>query len=138
MDSNICKGNKTDFSYLIGMALQNRMQWNILALLFQNLAPTLNETREIISILLKELESLQSILQKKEKLSENHQRGSDNVEGTKLSKVQNSVTSEEMETVLDDFKIDNDIELLLLKKVLMMKCLMKDKHFQMEVKMMLP
>ena len=64
--SKIFKGTKTDFSYLVGMSLQGRMPWETLASLLKDLAPTLEETREVISILLKELEVLQSSLQEKE------------------------------------------------------------------------
>ena len=48
-----------EVSYLVGMALQNTMPWNTLAILLKKLSPTLNEAREIIDILLKELEALQ-------------------------------------------------------------------------------
>ena len=73
MNSKSYKGTKNDFSHFITMALQNRMPWNILSFLLKRLAPTLNETREIISILLKELETLQSTLHDKEKAIENYQ-----------------------------------------------------------------
>ena len=59
------KGNKTDFSYFVNMALQDRLPWKTLAMLFNDVAPTLNETREIISLLLKELESLHLAFQGK-------------------------------------------------------------------------
>ena len=62
MKSKGCKGTKNDFTYFIAMALQNRMPWNILSFLLKRLAPTLNETREIICILLTELQALQSTL----------------------------------------------------------------------------
>ena len=65
MESNICKGTKNDFSYFIDMALQNRMPWKTLASLLTDLAPTLNETREIVRILLHELEAMKSTLQNK-------------------------------------------------------------------------
>ena len=106
MESNHFRGTKNDFSYLVDMALQSRMPWNILALNFNTLAPTLNETREIISILLKELEKLQSTLQKKEKLLEKFQTSMDNFEETKI---QESYTFEKItecysETVTDDIE----------------------------------
>ena len=44
----------------------------------------MNETREIISILLKELETLQSTLQKKENLLETNQTGKYKVQGSEL------------------------------------------------------
>ena len=69
MDSNICKGTKNDFSYFVDMALQNRMPWKTLASLLTDLAPTLNDTREVISILLKELEALKSTLQSWKKVN---------------------------------------------------------------------
>ena len=72
--SNVYKGSKTDFSYLVGMSLQRRMPWGTLASLLKDLAPTLEETRDVISILLKELESLQLSLQKKEKEVETFQK----------------------------------------------------------------
>ena len=56
-----------EVSYLVGMALQNTMPWNTLAILLRKLSPTLNEAREIIDILLKELEALQLSSQKNEK-----------------------------------------------------------------------
>ena len=73
MESKGYKGTKNDFSHFITMALQDRMPWNILSFLLEKLAPTLTETREIISILLTELKSLQSTLQEKEKEIENFQ-----------------------------------------------------------------
>ena len=50
------------------------MPWKTLTILLKDLAPTLNETREIISILLKQLETLQSTLYKKEKELEMYQK----------------------------------------------------------------
>ena len=68
MESNNERITKKHFSHFVLMTLQNRMSWKTLASLFTELAPTLNETREIISILLKEVKALQSTLQKKERL----------------------------------------------------------------------
>ena len=72
MESNVNKGTKPDFSNFVALTLENRMPWKTLSLLLNDLAPTLNETREIIiSILLKELEALQSRFKQKEKELEN-------------------------------------------------------------------
>ena len=60
MTSNEVKHDKYDFSKFANLALQNMMPWQTLSMLFKDLAPTLSETREIIGILLKELEGLQS------------------------------------------------------------------------------
>ena len=67
MESKEYKGTKIDFSYFVGMALQNNMAWKTLAIILKELAPTLDETREVVSILLKELEAMQSILKAKDK-----------------------------------------------------------------------
>ena len=120
MEPIICKGTKSDFTYLISMALQNRMQWKVLDSLFQNLAPNLNETREIISILLKELEALKSALQEKERMLKKYQ-GSKIVEESEIMKVQNCTTFVKTETIKDNTHddspgenrlIENDIEVL--------------------------
>ena len=103
MESNGFKGIKNDFLYLLNMALQNRMSWNVLAFNFNSLAPSLNETREIISILLKELEALHITLQKKDKLLEEYQNESKSVAGNELTKEYDSVSLVDVETIgLDD------------------------------------
>ena len=66
MDSIEYNGIKVEFSYFVKMALQYNMPWKTLTMLLKDLAPTLNETREVICILLKELEAMQSILKKKD------------------------------------------------------------------------
>ena len=57
---------QTDFSYLVKMALQNRLPWRNLAMLLNDDTLTLIETREVISILMKELESLNVAFQEKQ------------------------------------------------------------------------
>ena len=52
-------------SYFVSLALQNTMPWTTLPTILKDLAPTLDEAREVINILLKELETLHSTLQKK-------------------------------------------------------------------------
>ena len=76
MSSTQSKHNKYDFSHFVSLALRNTIPWPTLSMLFKDLAPTLNETREIIKVLLKELEALQSTLQQKEKQLEKYQRTS--------------------------------------------------------------
>ena len=66
MESNVYKGSKTDFSYFVTMTLQNRMPWKMLSSILINLAPTLDETRKIICILLRELESLHCTLKRRD------------------------------------------------------------------------
>ena len=73
MESNVYNGTKTDFSYFIRMAVQNNIAWKSLAMILKDLTPTLDETREVIGILLKELEALQLSLKKKDKELEMYQ-----------------------------------------------------------------
>ena len=56
MEFNVRKRTKPDFSNFVALTLENRMPWKTLNSLLFDLAPTLNEPREIIGILLKELE----------------------------------------------------------------------------------
>ena len=78
------------------------------------LAPTLNETREIICILLKELEVLHSTLQKKEKELENYQKNGISKEYQKNNAVnQNTQGSEQQSAnMLEAETMDDEIEVL--------------------------
>ena len=96
MESYVCKGTKTDFSYYIKMALLQRMPWKTLESLLIDVAPTLIETREIISILLRELETLQLTLQSKEKLPGRHK--SEDTEKT-LTHSENILENETIEVM---------------------------------------
>ena len=90
-------------SHLVGMALQNTMPWKTLAILLEDLSPTLSEAREVINILLKELETLQLSLQRKQKELENYQE--ENVtssEDNNVSDYQESKNCLQNEQVVDD------------------------------------
>ena len=114
MTPNIYKGSKTDFSYLVGMSLQRRMPWETLASLLKDLAPTLEETREVISILLKELEFLQSSLQKKEKELEIFEQQKVEDDSQDKNNFLEAVHEEnQQESTLSETKtIDDEIEVL--------------------------
>ena len=114
MESNVNKQIAPDFSHFVTLTLQNRMPWKMLSLILVNLAPTLDETREIICILLKELEALHSTLQKKDievKVHENY----DLTAKTQMSNIENQNLSIETETqspVQDNETIEDEIEVL--------------------------
>ena len=55
---SLIKSTTTDFCYLIDMALQNKMPWNSLASLLKDLTPNLEDSHEVIAILLKKLQTL--------------------------------------------------------------------------------
>ena len=59
---------KTDFCQLIGMALQSKMSWKVLANILEGIIPSFEESKEVINILLIELEKLQLRLMEKEKV----------------------------------------------------------------------
>ena len=77
MATKTYKGNKTDFSHFVKMALQDRMSWKTLETLLNDFAPTVNETREVISILLKELEALYLEFQKNKEVLKKYQEESE-------------------------------------------------------------
>ena len=77
MATKTYKGNKTDFSHFVKMALQDRMSWKTLETLLNDFAPTVNETREVISILLKELEALYLEFQKNKEVLKKYQEVSE-------------------------------------------------------------
>ena len=125
MTSNEFKQNKYDFSHFVSMALQNTMPWPTLSMLFKDLAPTLRETREIIGILLKELEALQSTLQQKQKLLEKYQRENGSFKETESIKVQDDAAFAATENIAikdkdngdslersDTTEIEDDIEIV--------------------------
>ena len=45
-------GTKTDFLYFVRMALQDNIAWKSLAMILKDYAPTLDDTKEVTSILL--------------------------------------------------------------------------------------
>ena len=109
MESNVYK---TDFSYFVRMALQDNMAWKSLAMILKDLAPTLHETREVISILLKEIEALQLALKEKDNELEMYQNLGASVDSQILTfkdktihgNVQQNSTSEK-ETIEDEIEV---------------------------------
>ena len=103
MESNVYKNSKPDYSNFVALTLQNRMPWKMLSSILFNLSPTLTETKEIICILLKELEALHLILQKKDKELEKYQ--SDGlIPVTQNSKINDHNITLETESVPNDNK----------------------------------
>ena len=98
-------GIKTDFSHFVNMALQDRMTWKTLATLLHDFAPTLNETREVISILLKELETLYLAFQAKEDELRKYQEKSETYVVT--TKVYDHVSMQGSETVTEINEVKN-------------------------------
>ena len=110
MESNIYNGTKTDFSYFVRMALKDNMPWKTLTILLQDLAPTLKETREVISILLRELESLQSILHKKEKELAKYQNYGPTPKIQKNTLEAEIITNEKQSIIPENEMIEDEIE----------------------------
>ena len=102
------------FSHFVALTLQDRMPWKMLSSILIKLAPTLNETREIICILLKELEVLHSTLQKKEKELEKYQKNGISKEYQKNNAVnQNTQGSEQQNAdMLEAETMSDEIEIL--------------------------
>ena len=53
---NVNGKTTVDFHYFINSAVQNQLSWNTLAMFLTDLAPTLDQSREVIKILVQELE----------------------------------------------------------------------------------
>ena len=101
MEPNIFNGSKADFTYFITMALRKKMSWNTLKILLIDVASSLEETREVISILLRELETLHSILEKKDKELEKYRIDGFTVE-TQKNEVEDQNYFSETETIPDN------------------------------------
>ena len=56
-EENFSKKVKVDFQYFIQSAVQKNISWNNLAISLTDLAPTLNQSRQVIKMLVQELEN---------------------------------------------------------------------------------
>ena len=61
---------KVDFRYFISLALQNKLGWQSLPSILSDFTPTLQDSKEVIEVLLKELEKLHSELSRTRKVSD--------------------------------------------------------------------
>ena len=59
---------KVDFRYFISLALQNKLGWQSLPSILSDFTPTLQDSKEVIEVLLKELEKLHSELSRTRKV----------------------------------------------------------------------
>ena len=65
MAEEISKDNATSrIETVIVMALKNEISWKMLDSLMEELTPTLEKSKQVIKVLLKEVQSLQSSFQK--------------------------------------------------------------------------
>ena len=113
MESNVYNGTKTDFSYFVRMALQKNIPWKSLSMILKDLAPTFHEAREIICILLKELEALHLTLQKKEKKLAKYKNCGSTFK-TQGINFENQKKTLETETMTDDIQ-ENEEQILVLE-----------------------
>ena len=56
--NNLDDGINVDPKRLINLATYNKIPWEMLALLLENLIPTLDKSKQVIKILLKEMQVL--------------------------------------------------------------------------------
>ena len=64
--NNFDNGINVDHKSLIDLATQNKIPWEMLALLLENLIPTLDKSKQIIKLLIQELQTIHIELQKKQ------------------------------------------------------------------------
>ena len=55
--------SEADFDYSIKMALNYKVSWTTLALMLQDMTPTLKQSRQLVNVLLKQLQNLQEKFQ---------------------------------------------------------------------------
>ena len=94
--------NIDDFKSLIGMALNNKFSWKSLGNLLEEMAPTSVEYKQLVTVLLAELEALHKqskVVNKPEELTEIHQ-----------NEVKSFETSETEDQKVNDFDQDNQSE----------------------------
>ena len=95
------------FCNLIGMALQNKMPWGMLANTLDCIIPSFEESKQVIKILLKELENLQLRLMKKE----NDDMG-ETSKAFDLVENRNEQVNEIDDSLPENETIEDDIEVL--------------------------
>ena len=61
--TNTKSDSEADFDYSVKMALNNKVSWPTLALMLQDMTPTLKQSRQLVKVLLKELQMLQEKFQ---------------------------------------------------------------------------
>ena len=93
MDSNSVAFDKEHFSYFIGLAINNKMAFQALMTLFDELTPTLDKSKQLNRLLLEEIQKLAL----KEPIKEIHTKVSNQVENS----------SEEL-LIIDEIKNDFD------------------------------
>ena len=99
------KPTMTVFCNLIGMALQNKMPWGMLANTLDCIIPSFEESKQVIIILLKELENLQVRLMKKERDEIGETSKFEVIENTKEQVHETDGFLPETETIEDDIEV---------------------------------
>ena len=119
---------KTNFVHLISMALQSKMSWKMLAEVFDGIIPSFEEAKQVINILLMELEKLQLKLMEKEgKVSPQNQelkmcRNVDSSEDTQTISLETETMSDELQSSVKETEtMDDEIEVLEVVKESMME-----------------
>ena len=92
-----------DFKCLIGMALKNKFSWKSLGNLLEEMAPTLVECKQLVSVLLIELQTLH---ENKQNLPEENETFENEMEDLETFGVQNDTAIENQIDITED-KISN-------------------------------
>ena len=99
---------KVDFRYFITSALQNKITWEVLDHFLNNLTPTLATSKQVIKVLLKELQKLHFELQEiQTEKTDNEVQVLNGVSGNKADLSENK---DNHSLVIDqDFSINNQV-----------------------------
>ena len=115
MLTKVHSSNKNlDFEYFVNLALANKLSWDSLIVILNDWTPTLTKSKEVIEILVKELQKRQTYFQEPEKLVPNEEIDSNVPQA--LSELSNPMESDadakewqDDHENSDDEKINNDI-----------------------------
>lgn len=99
--------NIEDFKSLIGMALQNKFSWKSLGSLLEEMAPNLSEYKQLVTVLLTELESLHQqskVVNKPDELTEIHEN---DIKAFETSCVEDTPICDTEDQQVDDLDQEN-------------------------------
>ena len=110
-----------DYQYFIQSAVQQKLSWNTLAYFLTDLAPTLNKSRQVIKILVQELEKwvlkvefkedsifTENVSENKELAENIHDGDQNSLASSEMSDSEDDILEDTIEVTNDDLDIDGD------------------------------
>ena len=104
MEHQIASSPKVDFAFLLSLALKDNLAWNSLSSIVDNMTLNQDQSKNMIKVLLKELQQLQAKLQAKQDAFDSVKQASH--EETELETVESDVASENDIQFVKDYSED--------------------------------